>query len=790
MWGIMRKALTATQPTVASFAASVAPHLAFPNDWLAWPPDTFALTSMLLRQTGCYRLVLDPSWRRPVTWHADLEQCAADWIEYTDRLIRDCCKPSTRRLAFPEAHEPLAEALPDIRALAAEVTLDDLRSLGSPKANRLARALVTLHAVADEACTGFGLLGGIEEEGALTAFLANLLLTAYGSLATIGKHFGVVLPKMRTPQSGLTLRSLSHQVTFHTSEVEVMWRTFPWASVQENSMNLLLVPWPTQVEERRFSAMRETFSAVRYFQYSPDQNGNGSERLPVLVEHIVRVNREVGRLHMVVLPELALNYREYTEFLNMLRLARSRKENRIQHVPMVIAGVQRDDADVATNQVHLAAFFAGRWYELAQRKHHRWKLDRNQIRQYQLESRFATARSWYEHIPLSQRRLSFLAPTPWLTLCPLICEDLAQLEPVAELIRGVGPTMLAALLMDGPQLRDRWSARYASVFADDPGTAVLTLTSLGMVKRSRRVDASTAQVAASDPTIGLWKDQPSGWRSLEMPNGHDTILLSVSSAWGQEFTADGRSDHSVASVFRFEGQRHLSMEPPPHRAPRSQRTGREAPSRPRLGPDAGREYFGDWGDLREVSAAAFTVDALLRLQGAFAPKLHDWLLGKLSRIERTTSTRMTSILALISTALRYPRKVGVEADSSTPWPSMELRRWAAEMRDWLPEMSNVSSTVHIDRWDALTKEACRRLRRLHLQHATGERAMRNRSSKAIALVVLYAIHARLESRRRLALLDLQLPPQGTAERRSIPSDVHDKSANVIELIEKTLERYA
>ena len=41
------------------------------------------------------------------------------------------------------------------------------------------------------------------------------------------------------------------------------------------------------------------------------------------------------------------------------------------------------------------------------------------------------------------------------------------------------------LLLDGPQLTSRWAARYASVLADDPGSAVMTLTSYGMVQRSR-----------------------------------------------------------------------------------------------------------------------------------------------------------------------------------------------------------------------------------------------------------------------------------------------------------------
>jgi hypothetical protein len=66
-----------------------------------------------------------------------------------------------------------------------------------------------------------------------------------------------------------------------------------------------------------------------------------------------------------------------------------------------------------------------------------------------------------------------------------MCEDLAQSDNVAEVIRSVGPALVITPLLDGPQLASRWAARYASVFADDPGSAVLTLTSFGLAQRCR-----------------------------------------------------------------------------------------------------------------------------------------------------------------------------------------------------------------------------------------------------------------------------------------------------------------
>ena len=88
-------------------------------------------------------------------------------------------------------------------------------------------------------------------------------------------------------------------------------------------------------------------------------------------------------------------------------------------------------------------------------------------------------------------------------MCVLICEDLARQDPVTEVIRAVGPNLVFALLMDGPQLRNRWASRYASVLAEDPGCSVLSLTSLGMSRRSRpRLESGP--VVDRSSVIALW----------------------------------------------------------------------------------------------------------------------------------------------------------------------------------------------------------------------------------------------------------------------------------------------
>jgi hypothetical protein len=116
----------------------------------------------------------------------------------------------------------------------------------------------------------------------------------------------------------------------------------------------------------------------------------------------------------------------------------------------------------------------------------------------------------------------------------LVCEDLAQIDHVADIIRSVGPTVVITPLLDGPQLSSRWAARYASVLADDPGSAVLTLTSFGMVQRSRPHGREPV------PVVALWKDSVRGIREIRLEAGAEGILLTFCGDRSTRRTADGR----------------------------------------------------------------------------------------------------------------------------------------------------------------------------------------------------------------------------------------------------------
>jgi hypothetical protein len=308
-----------------------------------------------------------------------------------------------------------------------------------------------------------------------------------------------------------------------------------------------------------------------------------------------------------VFPELALTESDFKALKNAITKEFKGEETKI---PVIVAGVGGRHKDKASgkvglgfNKVVLSFFFANKWYDLEQDKHHRWKLEQSQIRQYSIASILNSRYKWWEGIHLPRRRLNFVCPNSWLTLCPLICEDMAQLEPVSSLIRGVGPTLVIAILLDGPQITERWSARYVGVLADDPGTSILTVTSLGLARRSR--DKGKAE----NRNVVLWKDQINGWEPIELKEGRHAVVLSVVAEFREEFTADRRSDHRAAPVLVLQGWKTIGART---ETVSSGEELLEESSRLVEQYDQRFPYVEKW-DIEEVSIFEYLIDAVLDL---------------------------------------------------------------------------------------------------------------------------------------------------------------------------------
>lgn len=490
---------------------------------LCWPPDAFALTSAALADSGAYRFVVCPPNGRlwppkggEGGWQERVRREGAVWAASADSGGGEP----------PRAIRQLGEIL-----AAAEQT--ELAALETEAGWELLASLLNLHALADEASEGAGVrsVNGLQRAAAKR-------LAETGTLARLSRDRVRVLPKLRPPASGMTLRSLSHHLAIDRSEVETRWYFPPdtsACSTLADRLSLLLVPFPERIRAGDFRptprAPLLNMDPTRYgfYDYAPQE--------PLVLEELARLieaaKRQVGGIDILVLPEAALE--EETVAPLQALIAES-------GVPYLIAGARQppdSDSPFGLSYAHLG----GRdWQAPKQYKHHRWRMNPEQVHQYHLGGALDPSRDWWEGIGIRKRSITFVSLCDCLTICPLVCEDLARPDPVSDVIRAVAPSLVVGLLLDGPQLASRWSARYASVLADDPGCSVLTLTALGMVQRCRPPGFEPSRV------IALWKDAYRGLQQIELAPDSHAVALTAHTRRTQPVSADGREGKDIAEL--------------------------------------------------------------------------------------------------------------------------------------------------------------------------------------------------------------------------------------------------
>jgi hypothetical protein len=560
------------------------------DEFLLWPPNLFALTSDILSASGAYTLVVSPpeGMRWPPTrdqlphdlvrWYIDWrnsqehEEASIAGLSFSRDAEHESWAGVVRALGYSygvavgladymslqpndqsaqeERRKLLAGIPPGLIALWRELLAgfsigysDNIRDLRSPGNWRFLVLLMSLHAVADEACYGWGTLN----QTSPAMVLAKLRLIKFGSLATINPDRGRVLPKRHTPATGISLRSLSSNLAFHRSPITVSWRE-PGPTWNGRPPVLLLVPWPTRIATKDFrehdSATVSMAPGHGFFSFDPDRclDPNDDHALPTgdnldqLKRIISKAKEELGRVDMLVLPECSMPVWALAKLEQRLR-----QDLKVEsYVAGAYGPCSKSNAGFGANSVALRALVemgadAKNVEQDLQDKHHRWCIDPYQASQYQLGGVLPPTKYWWEAIRVPERRVGFLNATPDFTICTLICEDLARQEPIADLIRAVGPSLLIAILMDGPQLIRRWSSRYAAVLGEDPGTAVLTFTSIGMVNRWNAGGSGNSRVVA------LWKDARNGpAKEIELEPGSSAVALSLTLLAKREVTADGR----------------------------------------------------------------------------------------------------------------------------------------------------------------------------------------------------------------------------------------------------------
>lgn len=511
--------------TLRDLWSGVLPRIREPKPRIpGWPPDAFALCAYALRHASAYAQVLG-NW--PATeycgdrWRARCEHIAAAWRE----AIRDA------------PNYVLPDAVSNCWATICASLDHDLSELRRPN-SRIAQAMLELMAYSDQACSPLAEFRNSDFAAMQFASDALVALEQHERMGICREiiHSRLrVLPKARTPQRGLTIRSLSlFAGLVEGSEVDAVFYNNRQTS-EDLTMNLLLVPWPLEMRPSQFrpndripaemGTMPEEFG---FFTYSSRRPGTP------LVRALRRLMKEAtddcGKVSMVVLPELALNDAEASKVRSLVAESNA----------ALITGIGRPGVSGRAHGSNRLQLYTPGLEPVSQEKHHRWKLDRSQVVQYSLGNSLHHETSWWEHIDVSRRRLSFIQLFPWLTVCALICEDLARPDPAGDVVRAVGPNLVVALLMDGPQLISRWAARHATTLAEDPGSSVLTVTSLGMSQLSRpTVGPDRSRV------IALWKEDGIPAVEIELPHDRHAAVLSVSMKTCAEWGADGRVRQSA-----------------------------------------------------------------------------------------------------------------------------------------------------------------------------------------------------------------------------------------------------
>lgn len=551
------------------------------DEILAWPPDVFALCDRALEASEAYRFVVSPPPGAELSGAgggAAAARLAAEWWQWLDGTR--CAPPEpVRRWWKVVGH-------------AGESGIEELAAGGEW---HVIEALLGLHTVADEACAGLGsATGAAPGPGCSFRAAARELFAETGSLSRVSPSVLRVLPRCRVSAGGISIRSLSRHVFVSGPQVDVDWHRTPslpsGVPLPEAHANGLLLPWPLRVRASDFRPVRYALphmdtAATRFFTFQPREALDLS-----LVDGVLRAAiDEAGTVDFVLLPESAITPADIGPLEDLLA---------DYGVWCLIAGVGEPvgDGRLGTNWVHVGVRQEGVWRHAAQHKHHRWRLEGRQIGQYNLGGALMPTMQWWEAISIPRRSLQIIDMGA-VTLVPLLCEDLARLEPVSDLVRSIGASLVVALLLDGPQLGSRWTARYASVLADDPGSAVCTLTSYGMVRRCRPAGLERSRVVA------LWKDATGELTEIELEDGADAVLIATNVTVGGCLTADGRRHAGSTSTLTLAAVQSLHALPAGPQPPRP--AAQEHPAQP----DDGRRGLPPLVE-HEVSKAVSWAEAL------------------------------------------------------------------------------------------------------------------------------------------------------------------------------------
>lgn len=365
-----------------------------------------------------------------------------------------------------------------------------------------------------------------------------------------------VLPKVRVSPVGATMRNVSRNLSLlpGRAEVRCFWETPINVAPAESreSLDILLIPEPSSINATDFDETGHTESEDKDVHYWMKDwstfkiNQSWISAGPVrdkFINHcealLEKASKESRAINGVILPEYALDWDTFDDLCDRLK----KKQPKLN---FVISGTSENCDREHGNHVMTRIWYVGDDVELTQsrRKHHRWRMDRSQLETYALTGSLnPKIKNWWEDTPLTQRQIHFQRFRERSVFAVLICEELARSEPCHEVLRSVAPNLIFALLLDGPQIKQRWPAQYASNLADDPGSAVLTFTSFGLIQRSNE-----QRHHPENRSIALWKDDTGKFVEIDMPKGDNMggVVLSLWSESVVDRTITGKQSQALS----------------------------------------------------------------------------------------------------------------------------------------------------------------------------------------------------------------------------------------------------
>lgn len=511
-----------------------------------WPPDLFAVSATLVNNSQCFR------HRRYIAlWRNSCFFNSARYREAQQIGIRWC---QDGRLSENDRTE-MERLWRVVRLARNQEVVEHSHPISTGNHRPWWDAALTLMAVADEAASGIGFVAIATQPRPLADyylwFMEEVARTGDRELSSslciaVPREEVCVQPKTRTPEVGCTLRSLSHNLALlpHHGIFATSWLTLSTGvpqnvgGIQDETFNIMIVPFPFRVKASCFSERSRSNRSKGHF-FSLEQQwlwhrGRkiGANRVASFLKRLIReAERELGprQIHAIILPEGALDEDLAQKVSRLLRG---------EGLAVFVSGVlEKDVGGVQKNCAWVVAYTQNSIPFIAQQyKHHRWRLEGSQIRRYNLGSALNPKTEYWEEINVRDREAAFFVFRHGAVLTSLVCEDLARIDPIGEIIRSIGPNLVVVLLMDGPQLEFRWPGRYATVLADDPGSAVLTLTSMGMVRRSAKPGERERR------EIALWKEPGGETHELKLPKDCHALVLTLSQSDTEQTTLDGRTD--------------------------------------------------------------------------------------------------------------------------------------------------------------------------------------------------------------------------------------------------------